>query len=106
MNFSNNVTTLTDKPPDGWPTVISPIHYAQLDDDTKNYYSPIYAKYKTKKYRDYDEYGSYLGWAEMQIGIGEPVGYKYHGVIMAKVIDSVLSSNIIVTRILSRKNVE
>ena len=103
MTFSDRVTQLTDKPPKGWPKVITPIHYAQLDDDTKNYYGTMYSKYRTKKYRDYDEYGGYLGWAEMQVGIGEPIGYKYHGVIIAKVVDSVLSSNVMVTRMLAKK---
>lgn len=100
MKFNERVTQLTDKPPDGWLSVMSPTEYVKLDNERKNYYSPVYGKYRTKKYRAYDECDNFIGWEPMQVGIGEPVSYRYHGKIMAKVVDSVLHSNILMTRMM------
>lgn len=92
-----------DKPPKGWPEKLTVTEYDALDVERKNYYSGIFAKYRTKKYRAYGEYGEFEGWQPMQVGIGKPIAYKYHGVIMAKVIDSVLNSNILANRISGNK---
>lgn len=102
VNYTN-ITNMADRPPEGWEPKLSPNEYEALEADRKNYYSPVYAKYHTKKYRDYDDHDNYIGWASMEVGVGKPIGYKYHGVIMARVIDSVLNSSVIATRLLSKR---
>ncbi len=101
MKFNEQVTQLTDKPPEGWEAKLFPDEYAELDSERKVYYSAVYAKYRTKKYRAYGEYGEFEGWQPMQVGVGKPIGYRYHGVIIARAVDSVLKSNVLMTRILA-----
>lgn len=109
MNFSGRVTQLTDRPPEGWPKRISPKRYAGLNENRQYYYSPIYAKYKTKKYREYETcdlgHSHYQGWAIKRIPIGEPVRYEYHGAIMGRVVEDVLKSSVLASRIMGIKPV-
>lgn len=107
MQFNERVIqTLTDRPPEGWPEKLFTTEYDELDDERKTYYGALYAKYRIKKYRDYGEYGEFLGWAEMQVGLGNPIGYKYHGVITARIVQSLLNSNVLMTRLLGRSSHE
>lgn len=104
MKFNQVVNmTLSDRPPADWPEKISVDDFNQLDNERKTYYRALYAKYRTKKVRDYDfESGDFVGWKLIQIGIGEPIGYKYHGSITAKSIQSVMNSNVLAERIIKK----
>lgn len=93
------------KAPPGYPERLSLSGYEALDDERKRHYEPLYAKYRTKKVRDYDpDYGYFVGWKPVQVGMGEPVGYKYIGYISAKLIDLVMDSSVLTTRILNKSN--
>lgn len=104
MIFNQRVldVTLGSKAPDGWKQKVTLKQYAKLDDRQK-YYKPLYAKYRTKKIRDYDpDYGNFVSWRPIQVGIGEPIGYEYVGYIEARLIDQVLSSNVLMDRVLNK----
>lgn len=104
MDYTNAILTTINRPPDGWPKELSIEEYSTLGTDRRYYYQPIYAKYRTKKVRDYDpDYGNFLGWRPIEIGIGEPTGYKYVGYIAAKAIDQINSSNVLMGRILKNE---
>lgn len=92
-----------DKAPTGWPERLFLTEYSALDSERKKYYSPLYAKYRTKKIRDYDlDYGNFVGWKPIQVGVGEPVGYKYVGYVAATTIDRVMDSSVLVKRAISK----
>jgi hypothetical protein len=104
MNFSDRVLTTTmGPPPKGWLEKLTLKQYAKFDDERKKYYEPLYAKYRTKKIRDYDpDYGNFVGWRPIQVGIGDPVGYKYVGYWAARTIDQINNSNVLMKRILNK----
>lgn len=104
MNYSEVLRlTFGDIAPKGWKQELSFDEYEQLDNESKKRYGFRYAKYRTKKYRDYDECGKFTGWMPMQVGVGKPIGYKYHGVITAHYVDSVMNSNVLMGRITKSK---
>lgn len=103
MNFSERVLLTTMGPsPKGWEQNVTLKQYAKLGDRQK-YYEPVYAKYRTKKIRDYDEYDTFAGWKPIQVGIGEPISYKYMGYYAARTIDQINSSNVLMDRVLNKK---
>lgn len=81
--------------------------YAALPVDERPKWLAGYAKYRTKKVRRYEHcdlgHEHFLGWEPVEIGIGEPTHYYWSGVIMARAVDDLLSSNVLTQRILSRK---
>lgn len=102
MDFTQ-VINFTNSAPDGWAEKLTLKQYYNLDTERKKYYEPLYAKYRTKKIRDYDvETGSFVGWRPIDIGIGEPVGYKYVGYFAARMIDNVMRSDILMSRVLGK----
>lgn len=102
MDYLNTIS-LTNKPPDGWKLKLSLKQYDKLDAERRKYYEPLYAKYRTKKIRDYDmDYGNFVGWKPIDVGIGEPIGYKYVGYWSARLIDQVNSSNVLMSRIMKK----
>lgn len=106
MMFNDKVLNLSlgMDAPAGWKQKVTLKQYAKLGDRQK-YYGPLYAKYRTKKIRDYDpDYGNFVGWKPIQVGIGEPIGYKYVGYWSARLIDQINSSNVIMDRVLNKKN--
>lgn len=104
MQFNARVTFLTNKAPFGWRQDLTLAQYAALDDESKHYYGPVYAKYRTVKRRSYDyDTGAFCGWEPYEVGVGDPISYTYIGYIAAKVVKSVLASNIIATRLLARQ---
>lgn len=101
MDFIERTLMAMNQAPEGWPQKLSLAEYAVLDDERKRYYGPLFAKYRTKKVRDYDpDYGHFVGWRPIQVGIGDPVGYEYVGYIAAKAIDAALNSNVLMERVL------
>jgi hypothetical protein len=103
MIFNDRIDMVMNKAPDGWSQKLSLKQQAKLDEERKKYYKPLFAKYRTKKVRDYDyDTGAFCGWKPIQIGIGDPVGYEYVGYFAARMIDQINSSNIIMKRVLSR----
>lgn len=99
----DSISMAMDKPLEGWPVKLTLKQYTKLDDDRKRYYGSLYAKYRTKKIRDYDQdTGKFCGWRPIQVGIGEPIGWKYVGYLAAKLIDDTLSSNVLMSRVLNR----
>lgn len=77
--------------------------FAALEYGRGKYYAPIYAKYRTKKIRDYDlDTGDFAGWKAIQVGIGECVGYEYIGYFEARLVDSILNSNVLMKRVLKK----
>lgn len=105
MNFTDRVLDLTrGRAPDGWPEKLDLEGYSKLDSERKKYYEPLYAKYRTKKIRDYDpDYGNFVGWRPIQVGVGDPIGYRYVGYIAARTIDQVNSSNVLMARVMNPK---
>lgn len=104
MNFTNVVSFL-NKAPEGWLDKLNLKQYATLDEERKKYYGLLFATYRTKKIRDYDpEDGAFVGWKPIQIGIGNPIGYKYIGYFAARMVDDVLRSNVLIDRILKPKS--
>lgn len=102
MYFQDRVLQFMDRAPERWEQKLSLSEYASLEDAKKRYYKPLFDKYKTKKIRDYDpEYGYFVGWRPIQIGLGNPVAYEYVGYLSARMIDDVFRSNILMERILS-----
>lgn len=103
MIFSQRVLMVMNKAPAGWAQKLSLRQYAKLDDERKKYYQPTYAKYRTKKVRDYDfDTGQFVGWRPIDIGIGDPIGYKYVGYLAARAMDQINSSNVLMKRILGK----
>lgn len=102
MNFSERVLTMGMEAPEGWKQKVTLKQYAKLGDRQK-YYEPLYAKYRTKKIRDYDECDNFAGWKPIQIGIGDPIAYEYVSYWAARTIDQLNSSNVLTERILNRK---
>lgn len=102
MDFANVIDfTMKMGLPDGWKQNLSVEEYAESG-DKKKHYRPLYAKYRTKKIRDYDfDYGNFVGWKPVQVGIGEPIGYEYVGYFEAHMIDQVEKSNVLMARILN-----
>lgn len=101
MQFSEQIILAMDRAPTGWPVKLSLRQYAKLDDERKRYYKPLFAKYRTKKVRDYDpDCGHFVGWRPVEIGIGDPIGYKYVGYLAARVIDSIFTTNVFMQRVL------
>lgn len=102
MNYQGVIaSTMFGKAPDGWLEKISVEDYNLLSAERSLYYGPMYAKYRAKKIRDYDpDYGYFVGWRTIQVGIGDPVGYKYHGYIGARAIDAVLRSSVLTARVM------
>jgi hypothetical protein len=102
MNFTNVIALTMGSAPEGWAERLALKGFAELDGERKKYYEPLYAKYRTKKIRDYDpDYGNFVGWRPIQIGLGEPIGYRYVGYFAARMIDDVLRSNVLMARVLS-----
>lgn len=102
MNF-NEVVSFMNKAPDGWREKLSLDEYDNLDDERKKYYEPLFAKYRTKKVRDYDlDYGNFIGWRAIKVGIGKPIGHKYVGYFAAKMIDDTLKSNVLMDRVMGK----
>lgn len=102
MIFNNRVLLIMNKAPEGWKQKLTLKQFDKLVKDNKKYYKPLFAIYRTKKIRDYDpETGAYAGWKSVQIGVGEPIGYEYVGYFEAKLIDNLLKSNILMSRILA-----
>lgn len=102
MDF-NSAISFANKAPEGWKEKLTLDEYAKLEDERKQYYKPLFAKYRTKKVRDYDlDTGKYVGWKETQVGIGEPTGYEYVGYFTAKMIDDILNSNVLMQRIMGK----
>jgi hypothetical protein len=90
------------EPPEGWKKKVTLAQYAKLGDKQK-YYEPLYAKYRTKKIRDYDiDTGQFVGWRPIQVGIGDPTSYKYVGYFEARMIDQINSSNVLMDRVLNK----
>lgn len=106
MIFNDRIIKMTNKPPEGWPEKISVAEQTVLDVERKKYYSPLYAKYRQVKRREYDECGHFMGWEPYPVGVGEPVGYEYVGYFAAKLIDDVLNSNVMMTRIMGNRRKE
>lgn len=104
MKFIDRVTTLTEKPPKGWRDRLWPDEYEKLPDVRKRYYRAVFARYRVKKSREYDEYGHFIGWEPYKVGVGKPIGYEYMGYIAAAAVDGVLKSNVIMSRILGQGN--
>lgn len=104
MNFNERVLTVTANrtPPEGWLQKLTLKQYAELNNERKKYYEPLYAKYRTKKIRDYDEYDNFAGWKPIQIGIGNPISYEYVGYWTARTIDQINNSNVLMSRILNK----
>lgn len=106
MQFNERIMHIMDKPRDGSKERLSLAEYAELGDDRKRYYAPLYAKYRTKKVRDYDpDCGHFVGWRPIQVGVGEPVAYEHVGYFAARMIDSLYSSNVLTSRIIGIKPV-
>ncbi len=104
MNFSERIIMANKQAPDGWKQKLSLEEYALIDADKKKYYAPLFAKYRTKKIRDYDpDYGNFVGWRPISVGVGAPIGYEYVGYMAAKMIDNALSSNVLMSRIMKGK---
>jgi hypothetical protein len=101
MNFSDRVLTITMAAPEGWAQELTLDEYPTLPAERRKYYSPLFAKYRQVKRREYDEYGHFIGWEPHPVGVGDPVGYKYIGVFAAKTLDSLLSTNVLMNRILA-----
>lgn len=103
MNFSDKVLLIGMAAPEGWKQKVTLKQYAKLGDRQK-YYEPLYAKYRTKKIRDYDpDYGNFIGWRPIQVGIGDATTYKYVGYWVARTIDQLNSSNVLTERIFNKK---
>lgn len=101
MDVTERVLMATNKAPEGWHQKVGLAEYAALDEERKKYYNPLFAKYRTKKVRDYDpDYGHFVGWRPIQVGVGEPIGYEYVGYLPAKAIDAILNSNVLMERVL------
>lgn len=104
MNNKRIITSF-NRAPDGWKQDLSLSEYNSLDSERRKYYAPLYAKYRTKKIRDYDpDYGNFVGWKPIQVGIGNPIGYEHVGYFAAKMIDSVNNSNVLMSRILNKRD--
>jgi hypothetical protein len=105
MQFSERVLTATmGSAPEGWLDKLTLEQYAELDEERKPYYEPLFGRYRTKKIRDYDpDYGNFVGWRPVQVGVGDPIAYKYVGYFAAKTIDAALKSNVLASRILANK---
>lgn len=102
MDYAQVITSI-DRAPEGWLQRLSLGEYDALDDKARRYYEPLFARYRTKKVRDYDpDYGNFVGWRPIQVGVGEPIGYKYVGYIAAQAIDRIMDSNVLTARVLSR----
>lgn len=102
MTFTDKISFVMDKAPAGWKQRLSLFGYDKLDNERKQYYGPVYARYRTKKVRDYDfDTGQFCGWKPVQVGIGVPIGYKYVGYFVAREIDQINRSNILMRRVLS-----
>lgn len=101
MNTLDAIVSFDKRAPKGWKQNVGVAEYEQLDDRQK-YYEPLYAKYRTKKIRDYDpDYGNFVGWKPIQVGLGEPISYRYVGYFEARVIDQLLSSNVLMQRVMN-----
>lgn len=95
-----------------YPVVtISLEDYDALSDADKHGYLPQYGKYKTTKYRNYEEcdlgHTHFTGWATRETPIGDPVSYRKKtmmeitiDVMTAPLIDQANKSNVLMRRIM------
>lgn len=103
MQF-NTLVSFGYKAPDGWKQKLTLAQYAKIDEEKKKYYKPLYAKYRTVKHRAYDiDTGQFCGWEPHQVGIGEPIRYEYVGYWEARTIDQLMTSNVLIDRVLNKK---
>lgn len=94
---------------------ITPERYESLVEAGQDWYRPAYAKYLTKRVRTYDTcdlgHTHFMGWVEKQTPIGEPYRYELVDVfehnlnltmrlMRLSVIDSLLTSNVLMARTL------
>ena len=97
--------------------MIQPSKYENLSEREQYSYSPIYAKYKSKKVRYYNEceycgHREFMGWEVEKTPIGEPIGYEKINPIFPyeldrmfndHLIDQVTRSNVFAEKILNKK---
>lgn len=108
MNFSDRVMSITDPPaPKGTAQYITPKQYIALDDKAQRYYRPEWQRYITKRRREYEDcdlgHRHFMGWQEYEVGVGKPYRYCWHRPLFPEVIDSVMKSNVLMTRIMGSK---
>ena len=97
--------------------MLPPSKYENMSEREQYYYSPVYAKYKSKKIRSYNEceccgHKEFMGWDVEKTPIGEPVGYKKIRPILPYGLDRALHdlffdqvthSNVITDKLLNKK---
>lgn len=99
----------------GMRNLITPKAYKKLSENEQFFYDPVYAKYKTKKVRSYENcdlgYSHFMGWVEERTPIGDPIQWardnsmtrQMSKIALPKVIDSVLDSNVLMSKILNKE---